>query len=187
MSKKWYEYLFEALVEAFMKPKGADISGAVVVPISGTGYTTPQPPQGVAESRDLEHLEPGFRRDYLILKAEFQRRTGRQLFETCTYRSCARQHELYQIGRRGVPGERIVTKLDGLTKKGRHNVYPSEAVDVCVDIDPGPGKHVTWDPEAYELLGALALEYGLKWGGDWNRDGSSTDEKFVDYPHLERV
>lgn len=38
--------------------------------------------------------------------------------------------------------------------------------------------------EEYELAVAKA---GLRWGGDWNRNGSSEDEKFLDFPHNELV
>jgi len=108
---------------------------------------------------------------------DFERETGRQLFETCTWRSQARQQELYQIGRRGIPGEKSVTQLDGVTKRSRHMVFPSEAVDCCVDSDPGPGKHPIWDEAAYAPLAPLALRHGLEWGGAWAR--------LPDPPHLQ--
>lgn len=134
------------------------------------------PPPGLLESRDLAHCHPELTRRYLALKADFEKETGRQLFETCTWRSQARQQELYQIGRRGVPGERTVTQLDGIAKRSRHMVFPSEAVDCCVDADPGPGKHPVWDEAAYRPLGPLAARNGLIWGGDW---------AMRDFPHLE--
>lgn len=143
------------------------------------------PPPGLEESRDLAHAHPELRRRYLALKADFEATTGRQLHETCTYRSPKIQQALYKKGRRGIAGERKVTNVDGVTTKGRHNVYPSQAIDTCVDVDPGPGKAVVWDLAAYAPLGPLARKHGLRWGGDWDGDGSSADERFIDAPHLE--
>lgn len=138
--------------------------------------TVRQPPAGLAESRSLADAHPELVRRYLALKEDFAHQTGRELFETCTWRSQAEQWRLYQLGRSGVPKEKIVTNIDGVTKKSRHMVYPSEAVDVCVDSDPGPGKHAIWDEKSYEPLGQLAEAHGLIWGGVWG---------IHDYPHLE--
>lgn len=147
-------------------------------------YTEPQPPVGVMESRQVADCIPYLQERWPLVQADFQAETGRQLFLTCTYRSKERQNELYQQGRRGIPGERIVTKLDGFTKRSRHNFYPSQALDVCVDSDPGPGKHPVWDIAAYAPLGPICARHGLVWGGDWNGDGLP-NEKFVDAPHIE--
>ncbi len=146
-------------------------------------HTEPSPPAGVPESRELAHAHPELVRRYLLIKADFYQQTGRQLFETCTWRSKERQAELYAQGRTA-PGK-IVTKVDGVTSRSRHNFFPSQAVDVCVDSDPGPGKHPVWDPAAYQPLAQLCIIHGLVWGGDWNSNGSSADERFIDFPHLE--
>lgn len=151
----------------------------------GSFYTAPEPPFGVEESRDLNHCEPELKTRFLALKADFEAKTGRQLHLTCTYRSPAKQAELYLRGRRGVAGEGKVTNCDGVKIKSRHNFFPSQAVDVCVDTDPGPGKVIVWDRAAYAPLGQLSQVHGLRWGGDWNGNGSSDDEKFLDMPHLE--
>lgn len=140
-----------------------------------TGYTAPTPPT-TPESRDLIHCEPELVRRYLLLKQMYATQTGRCLFETCTWRSSNKQQDLYRIGRRGVVGEKTVTQIDGVTKRSRHNFFPAQAIDVCVDSDPGPGKVAVWDRHSYEPLGPLAAEFGLVWGGNWHID---------DYPHLE--
>lgn len=184
LEKPWYIHLFDLLAGAWTEmhlakiAPGADLSGAatamVDLPTFSAGVR--QPPMGVAISRDLADAHPELARRYLALREDFVRQTGRQLFETCTWRSPDEQARLYQIGRRGVAGERTVTQIDGVTKKSRHMVYPSEAIDVCVDSDPGPGKHAVWDESAYAPLGPLAAVHGLIWGGDWRMN---------DYPHLE--
>jgi hypothetical protein len=128
------------------------------------------PPPGLEESRDISHCVAQLQSAWPIIQQRFKERTGRDLFLTCTYRSCARQNQLFHQ----VPK---VTTIDGITKKGRHNYWPSQAIDVCVDIDPGPGKHPVWDHSAYEPLGPICLELGLTWGGSW--------ASLKDSPHIQ--
>lgn len=183
MNKPWWQYLLEALASLWtgqqLQQAGATPAEVALAPtIMVTLPTFSGPvgaPPGLEESRDLAHCHPELQRRYGALKAEFRAQTGHELFETCTYRSVARQQQLYAQGRTA-PGN-IVTKLDGVTKKSRHNVYPAEAVDVCVDMDPGPGKHIVWDHSSYLPLGDLALKHGLIWGGGW--------VTIHDDPHLE--
>ena len=184
--------LFEQIIDAILaaitsgKLKEHGVTGPtmnVQQPL-GSFHKEPDPP-AVQESRDLDHCEPELKSRFLALKADFEAKTGRQLFLTCTYRSPAKQAELYQRGRRGIAGEGKVTNCDGVKIKSRHNFFPSQAVDVCVDTDPGPGKVIVWDKAAYAPLGPLSKVHGLKWGGDWNGNGRSDDENFLDCPHLE--
>ena len=78
---------------------------------------------------------------------------------------------------------------EGKTKvrfpKGRHNRYPSKAVDVT----PYP---VDWKDRERQTLFAgfvigVANQMGIKlrWGGDWNQDFQVNDNKFDDFPHFE--
>ena len=188
---KWFEELLKLLASALTKQRLEDagagpdaLKGAVTTMVElPTFGGDNEPPEGLDESRAISHCEPELARRYLLLKADFEAETGRQLFETSTYRSRRRQKQIYDQGRT-TPGK-IVTKLDGVTRRSRHNYWPAQAIDVCVDSDPGPGKHAIWDESAYQPLCDLALKHGLTWGGDWNRNGTSDDEKFIDYPHLE--
>ncbi len=75
---------------------------------------------------------------------------------------------------------------------GKHNVEPSLAVDAV----PYPLKWDLGDPEVLKqwyyfgglVLGmAKAYNIPLLWGGDWDRDGEFTDQKFHDLPHFELV
>lgn len=87
--------------------------------------------------------------------------------------------------------------VEGLSKKdwpdGEHNKLPSRAVDSV----PYP---IDWDKvnkndraainEMYiyggMVLGIAAmLGIPLRWGGDWNGNGSITDQQFHDLPHFE--
>ncbi len=67
----------------------------------------------------------------------------------------------------------------------KHNSLPSLAVDAV----PYP---VNWnDTEAFQRFAKLVLETAkrlnipIRWGGDWNQNGSSADERFLDMPHFE--
>jgi len=98
------------------------------------------------------------------------------------HRTYEEQFELFKKGRERVDGwwtvidkSKVVTNLDGNTKKSMHNYYPSKAVDVV----PYP---IDWnDIDRFKLLANVvkrkALELGIdvEWGGDW--------KTFKDYPH----
>lgn len=68
---------------------------------------------------------------------------------------------------------------------GRHNAMPSQAVDVC----PYP---VDWkDLDRFRYFAGFVLgvasQMGIKvrWGGDWDMDTFTRDNKFNDLPHFE--
>jgi len=71
---------------------------------------------------------------------------------------------------------------------GKHNTYPSKAVD----FQPYPlpkRKEKLWAALAY--IAGRATEIGkrrgliVRWGGDWDRDGDLTDQNFDDLYHIE--
>ena len=72
--------------------------------------------------------------------------------------------------------------------KSKHNTYPS----LAVDIQPYPYPDTDGDLRA--ALGYMAglcwliaerNDFSIRWGGDWNRNGSVTDNGFDDLFHLE--
>ena len=90
------------------------------------------------------------------------------------HRSQERQDKLYEEGK---------TKLK--FPNGRHNMAPSNAVDVT----PYP---VDWDDRERQTLFAgfvlgIARSMGvrLRWGGDWDMDFQVLDNRFDDFPHFE--
>ncbi len=106
-----------------------------------------------------------------MLLHEFREQTGHDLLLTCTARTVDEQRALYEQGRTK-PGP-IVTQLDGVTSRSKHNLSPARALDVAVVV----GGKVSWEPAQYAPLGPLAEKYGLVWGGGW--------KTLKDYPHLE--
>lgn len=90
---------------------------------------------------------------------------GIQLAIFWLHRTTDQQLALYQQGRTQ-PGKRV-TNCDGREIKSKHQKW--EAADVCI-IDPVTGLW-RWDRnESYEILGRIAKELGLRWGGDWDGD-----------------
>ena len=77
------------------------------------------------------------------------------------------------------------SKLDGVTKKSRHQSFPSEAVDIV----PYPSAY--GDQQLMIELGRFVQGLGcgmgveLRWGGDWDGDFDRHDQTFDDLPHLE--
>lgn len=72
----------------------------------------------------------------------------------------------------------------------KHNSLPSLAVDIV----PSPFYAAMWKQrEPWEALAqvvlqcAAELDVKIRWGGDWNGDGRSSDERFFDGPHFELV
>lgn len=103
------------------------------------------------------------------------------------HRSVERQQELYAKGRTE-PGD-IVTYVDGINKKSKHNYQPSEGVDIFIWV----GK-VSYDQKHLCYVAgvimscAKELEVPLRWGGNWDSDGVIiSDQNFIDLPHFEII
>lgn len=109
-----------------------------------------------------------------------------------TYRSIARQQRLYKQGK---------TKIDGITRRSKHNHRPSLAVDIAVYTSDSKYKqkilydirHLSYiagvvDSCAKELYEKKETEHLIRWGGDWNMNGVIThDQIFQDMPHFELI
>lgn len=94
------------------------------------------------------------------------------------HRSRRRQNQLFKAGKSKVR-----------FPDGKHNVMPSEAVDVAPWF---PKKRIPWNEPAqfYFFAGnvkAKARELGIRirWGGDWDGDGDVMDQNFNDLAHYE--
>lgn len=94
-----------------------------------------------------------------------------------SYRSIERQQELFKKG---------FSKIDGVKKKGKHNYFPSLAIDII----PFKKGHNPFDgsKESDLMFNELAKQFKevakqlnikIQWGGDW--------VSFSDKPHFELV
>jgi len=111
----------------------------------------------------------------------------------CGHRTIQEQKRLYAQGR-NLPGQ-IVTYVDGIQKRSKHNYYPSQAVDIY-----GWTGKVDWSERTLIYLGGVItsvaaflydegiVKHELRWGGNWDGDGQIiTDQNFLDLPHYELV
>ncbi len=95
-------------------------------------------------------------KDIILVLNEAIKLTDIDFGVSCGYRSIDEQQELYKQGRNkaGV----IVTYVDGVKIKSKHNNLPSLAVDIYAYVD---GK-ATWDEKyLYYLVGGLFCTMGL--------------------------
>ena len=94
-------------------------------------------------------------------------------------------------------GAQEIAVMKGYSKThwpdSKHNHYPSNAIDIA----PYP---IDWKDEkrfcvlagrfldtAERLLGEGMITHEIRWGGDWDRDTSTTDQNFNDYCHFELI
>ena len=120
------------------------------------------------------------------------------------HRSVATQQEYYKKGRSEINGEwvitdksKVVTYVDGIVNKSKHNYSPSMAFDFYVYI---PGKNMTYDPTHLTALGYMFVVLGnklyeegkithkIRWGGNFDQDGEILEPgTFRDSPHIELI
>ena len=94
-----------------------------------------------------------------------------------SYRSVERQQELFKKG---------FSKIDGIKKKGKHNYFPSLAIDIIPykkghnPFDGSKESGLMFDELAKQFKEvAKKLNIKIQWGGDWI--------SFSDKPHFELV
>jgi peptidoglycan L-alanyl-D-glutamate endopeptidase CwlK len=106
------------------------------------------------------------------------------------HRSITRQKQLFDEGK---------SKIDGVTRKGKHNYFPSLAVDIAVyHPDLETRKKLLYDKAslsfiagiiqstAVKLYEAGIISHLVRWGGNWDKDGVIIqDQSFIDLPHFE--
>lgn len=106
----------------------------------------------------------------------------------------------------GWRGEEIQTQafLSGASTKewpnSKHNIVDAEGEPLAEAVDYGPwcklpnGKMgIPWkDTHAFAVIGGLLLAasqqlgYNMRYGGDWDMDGLTTDQNLMDWGHIER-
>lgn len=123
------------------------------------------------DSRSLEDLIPPARDRARMHIARCEMEIpGLKMIVSMTYRSAETQHELYQIGRRGIAGEKIVTNADAGDSYHQYRC----AYDVFPMLQGKPilsqpiGDEVS-DP-LWQQIGKIGEEYGLEWAGRWKHN-----------------
>ena len=106
------------------------------------------------------------------------------------HRSLERQKQLFDEGK---------SKIDGITRKGKHNSSPSLAVDIYIyHKDLVTRRKLAYDKihlayvagvieaSADELVAIGESQHTIRWGANWDSDGViDYDQSFDDYPHFE--
>ena len=117
------------------------------------------------EDKRYNGLDPQFRQRLAAFEARLAR-AGIRVKLTCGYRSIEEQNRLYAQGRTK-PGKVVTNARGGYSW---HNF--GLAADYAFII----GGQLTWNGP-WKVLGRIARESGLEWGGDW--------KKFPDRPHVQ--
>ena len=99
-------------------------------------------------------------------------------------RSIERQKELFDEGK---------SRIDGVTRKGKHNYHPSLAFDIYAWVG-----NASWEKKDLIYLGGVItsvanhyydkgiIKHKVRWGGNWDKDGIIiSDQNFQDLPHFE--
>ena len=108
------------------------------------------------------------------------------------HRTKSRQKELFDKG---------LSKIDGELIEGKHNKWPSEAVDIyAYHKDYNTRRklaydkvHLTYiagviDSCAKELYEKGEVQHLIRWGANWDSDGViDYDQNFDDFPHHEII
>ena len=106
------------------------------------------------------------------------------------HRSLERQKELFDQGR---------SMIDGIERMGKHNYQPSLATDIYIyHPDAAIRQKLVYDVGSLcyvagviisctaELLAQEKITHGIRWGGNWDKDGIILmDQSFDDLPHFE--
>ena len=136
----------------------------------------PAPPAEVPVQRSLDGLAPKFRAAVERVVAQMEA-DGHDPWVFETLRTEARQSFLHGFGRDYDDGRGIVTHSDSAADTWH-------GYGLAVDII---SKSKRWGAsrQFWLSLGAACADEGLTWGADWNRNGRSDDERFVDRPHIQ--
>ena len=89
-------------------------------------------------------------------------------------------------------GKRAVERQFELVADRKSKTYNSRHMHgMAIDIVAYVNGKVTWEHKYYHTISkaffqaAEELNIRIRWGGDWDMDGKSTDERFLDLVHFE--
>jgi peptidoglycan L-alanyl-D-glutamate endopeptidase CwlK len=144
-------------------------------------------------SRDTKDLHFILKEAYEKACLEYKKRypLDPQPFACCTYRSNEEQLFLFNQPKDGIDnnGNGIIDEASekvtqALPSQSPHNYLPSLAFDIAfINLK----QKLDWNKALFERFAKIIkeIEPRIIWGGDWNNNGNSNDEKFPDAPHFE--
>ena len=122
----------------------------------------PMPLSVAAANRDIQPYEQ-FNDKLNSIKAKVKEETGLDIKVISGKRSAEEQARLYAKGRTAGAKGKTVTNADGKEKLSKHQT--GSAADLRF-VDKN-GKAIEGDSRLQAILGRIAKEHGLTWGGDW--------------------
>jgi hypothetical protein len=152
-------------------------------------------------NRDIKDAEPRLQKAWAFVLANFVKAYPDfpKFILSEVYRSPDLQRAYYAQGREPVARVNSQRRLVGLgpisedenrkkvtnSKPGqsKHQQSPSKAIDILFVI----GKTIVQDERYYKAMANMIRTFDptITWGADWNRNGKTTDERFIDMPHFE--
>jgi peptidoglycan L-alanyl-D-glutamate endopeptidase CwlK len=99
------------------------------------------------------------------------------------------EHDFSVIeGLRSIERQKLLMEEGATRTLNSKHIKQKDGFGHAVDLYP-VGRPTPWDktPIVAKAILSAAEELGVKvrWGGDWNMNGDSKDEKFYDSPHFE--
>jgi peptidoglycan L-alanyl-D-glutamate endopeptidase CwlK len=140
----------------------------------GSARLTEPPAAAAAPAKPVTELLPELQ-SKLARVQQRMKEAGFPVTITSKVRTAEKQKQLYDQGR-GKPGN-IVTNADGTIKRSRHQ--SGTAADLAFLVN---GKVTYAEKMPWALLGRIAKEEGLEWGGDWTKQRDNIDP---DRPHVQ--
>jgi hypothetical protein len=133
--------------------------------------TTPEVRESMIRIKH-DQLYPAFL-EKLIKTQEALLAAGKTFWVTQGLRTWDEQHALYLKGRRGIPGEGMVTKVDAGNSYHNYGI----AADAAYDLDSKAGLQPSWDSQHMKKWADAAILQGLDAGFYW--------KNFFDGPHIQ--
>lgn len=155
-------------------------------------------------NRDINDAVKPLQEAWAFVKAEWPRRYPQYPvpFLSEVYRSADLQRAYYAQGRdplARVNSQRRLVNLAPITEaenrrkvtyskpgQSKHQQFPSKAIDALF-VKPGTKRDISDNMEYYLALAKMIREFNpaITWGGDWNKNWKTNDERLVDMPHFE--
>ena len=169
----------EDMISAVQKKLGVQVDGRAGTETWGAIYAHIVKPtvQGEPPAEAIEEVDARSEKKIATLLPEVQpiaralvqkaAQNGIQIKIISGLRSYAEQDELYAQGRTK-PGS-IVTKVRG--------GYSNHNFGIAFDVGVFEGSKYLGESVKYKVVGALGMDLGLEWGGNW--------KTFVDQPHFQ--
>lgn len=153
-------------------------------------------------NRNIQDAVPELQQAWVHLKGQYnvQYPMDPTVILSEVHRSAAVQTAYYAQGRNSLGTVNALRKTAGLPAIGKtensrkitfkkaghskHEASPSQAFDIAFVKEDGT---LDWSPKLFERAARIIRDaYPLiTWGGDWNHNGKTSDETFIDFPHFQ--